>query len=307
MIEIVGAGMAGLLAANVLHRYNPIVTEMQSNVPNNHSAVLRFRTPVVGDTLNIPFKKVSMIKSALPWKNPVADALGYSLKNTGKYRSDRSVIEGLVAEDRWIAPSDLIQQMAERAHIQFGKQFTLTSSERNVISTMPMPTLMAITNYPNRLGISFVSHEGLNIRAQVRNCDAYVSMLVPNPELPMSRISITGNELIVEVPRYICTGQFDDLAALNNVECACNILGLDYNDDITNVTWSHQKYAKIAPIDDDIRKDFIHWATDKFGIFSLGRFATWRPRLLLDDLINDIRLIDRWIGKRDMYSVARHR
>ncbi len=35
------------------------------------------------------------------------------------------------------------------------------------------------------------------------------------------------------------------------------------------------------------------WATDNFNIYSLGRFATWRPGLLLDDLVNDIRVIQK--------------
>jgi hypothetical protein len=50
---------------------------------------------------------------------------------------------------------------------------------------------------------------------------------------------------------------------------------------------------KILPIDEDIRRRFIMWASDNFGIYSLGRFATWRPGLQLDDLVNDVRVIQR--------------
>lgn len=315
-LEIVGAGMAGLLAANMLRHHNPMITELQPSLPNNHSAVLRFRTAAVGDVLNIPFRCVTMTKTALPWKNPVADALAYSFKNTGVYRSDRSIIAGLVIEDRYIAPQDLIARMAKGLTIEYGKAFTppapVVGDWRPIISTLPMPALMTLLKYPNRL--SFYNIEGLNIRSFVQGCDAYVSLLIPDPALPMSRISITGNEMIIEVPRF----NFDrmeefeadrsllNLVTHNNIETACGLLGFEL-DQVDSIKWSRQKYAKVLPIDDDLRKDFIHWATDTHGIFSLGRFATWRPGLLLDDLVQDVRLIDKWIGKMDRYAVARHR
>lgn len=308
-LEIVGAGMAGLLAANMLRHRKPYITEIQSQLPNNHSAVLRFRSHEVADVLNIPFRKVSMVKAALPWENPVADALAYSFKNTGTYRSDRSIIAGLVTDDRFIAPSDLISRMAEDIDIRYGKSFEPPVVNKFVISTLPMPTLMTLLKYPERL--SFTYAEGLNVCANIHNCDAFVSLLVPNPNLPMSRISITGSELIIEVPRFNFHNV--DEKFISNEICgnliaeACRLLGFGESQ-MFGVEWHRQKYAKISPINDDVRKEFMHWATDRFGIFSLGRYATWRPGLLLDDLVKDIRLIDRWIGARaGRYAIARHR
>jgi hypothetical protein len=86
---------------------------------------------------------------------------------------------------------------------------------------------------------------------------------------------------------------------------AADLLGLKY--DFYEVTSHPQKYAKITPIDDDERKSFMHWATVTHNVYSLGRFATWRPNLLLDDLINDIRKIDKWIGSTNKYDTARDR
>lgn len=321
-LEIVGAGMAGLLAANMLRHRDPFITEIQPTLPNNHSAVLRFRTHAVGDVLNIPFRCVTMTKTALPWKNPVADALAYSYKNTGVFRSDRSIIAGLVVEDRYIAPTDLIRRMANSSiKINYGTEFIppapVVGEWKPIISTLPMPVLMGLLKYPVRT--PFYNIEGLNIRAIiVSGCDAFVSVLVPDPNLPMSRISITGDELIIEVPRFNFAGldgtanpHGDELLmqiAEANIKTACELLGMD---DLSFLAGSiqpyRQKYSKVLPIDDDVRKDFIHWATDTHGIFSLGRFATWRPGLLLDDLVKDIRLIDKWISNKDRYAVARHR
>src|ERR1700751_3311499 len=116
-IHIIGAGMSGLLAANMLRRHDVTVIEKQKELPNNHHAVLRFRTPEVGSILGIPFKKVNMIKTYMPNMNVVADSLSYSRKVTGKFLSNRSIIDGTVIAERYIAPPDLIPQMAKDVKI----------------------------------------------------------------------------------------------------------------------------------------------------------------------------------------------
>lgn len=306
-IDIIGAGLAGLLAGNMLSHRHPIISEAQPTLPNNHSAVLRFKTSSVGDVLNIPFRKVTMVKTALPWLNPVADALAYSRKNTGISRSDRSIIAGTVTEPRWIAPPNLIWLMAERLTISYSQSFLFKDKERGenwrpTISTIPMPTLMKLLNYPKADQFKFSGTAGMNIKARLFNCDAYISLLVPDENYIFSRISVTGDEMIVECP--VAEDIYGDI--LNIAIDAAELLGLE----VDGKTLSHhqQKYAKINPLEDDeARKDFIYWATDQHGIFSLGRFATWRPHLLLDDLVQDIRLIDKWIEKKDRYAIARSR
>ncbi len=311
MIKIIGAGMAGLLAGNLLRQHVRIIEE-QSDLPNNHSAVLRFRTNKVGEALGIPFKPVTMVKSVLPWRNPVADALAYSSKNSGVARSDRSITDGTVVAERFIAPSDLIERMAmcSSIEIDFGKRYDFSSGEQ-VISTIPMPALMEVLKWPYRPVFNHAS--GLNIRAMIRNCDAYVSLMVPDPDIPFSRASITGNELIVEVPRFsllnfnnVEGGRLLSALAEQNAEHAANLLGINPAD-IVNVSAHPQPYAKIMPIDDEIRREFIYWATHTHNVYSLGRFATWRPRLLLDDLLKDIEHINRWIASNNRYAVARQR
>lgn len=296
MISIIGAGMAGLLAANMIR--GSTIFEAQKELPNNHSAVLRFRTSQVGDVLGIPFKKVTMIKDVLPWMNPVADALAYSYKNGGVRRSDRSIIAGMTVAERYIAPANLISTMAEGIKILYNTHFVPALSRGELyISTIPMPTLMMLLDYPHMPDFSY--REGTNVRAVLPDTDAYVSLSVPDPAIPFSRISITGNELIVEAPRLLslAAGQ---LAASH----ALTVLGIP-DKDVQDVTVHKQTYAKINPIDEAARKEFIYWATDKHNIFSLGRFATWRANLLLDDLVNDIRLIQRW--SKDRYQAKAKR
>jgi len=300
-IIIVGAGMAGLLAANMLHRHNPLVMEKAASLPNNHSAVLRFRSMVVSDVLGIPFKRVNVIKDALPWRNPVADALAYSAKNSGVMRSDRSITAGLVVGERFIAPADLIQQMADRigTAINYDCDWTptLVGRDEPTISTIPMPLLMRKLGWEPSAAFGY--SPAVNVRAKVRRCDAYVSLMVPDPKIPFSRVSVTGDELIVEVPGATKVRENDTGYAAQ----AAWLLGID-PDDLYDISAHESTYAKILPVPDDERKQFIYEASTKHNIYSLGRFATWRPGLLMDDLVHDVRKIEGWLsGSR--YNLAK--
>lgn len=306
-ITIIGAGMAGLLAANMLQRHRPVVLEKAPSLPNNHTAVLRFRSSVVGDTVGIPFRKVSIIKDTLTWRNPVADALAYSYKNMGQMRSDRSVTAGLTVAERYIAPPDFIERMADGHDIAFGTEFKpdLAHGPYNggqpVISTIPMPDLMALLNYDPPFEMQY--SPAVNVRARVKDCDAYVSLLVTNPGSAISRISLTGDELVVELPRaepaaVAYGGDF--------LHEAATLLGLS-EDSLYDQTAHASRYAKILPVPDDARREFIYWASTEHNIYSLGRFACWKPGLLLDDLVQDVRKIEGWLGGQRRYDRAKDR
>jgi hypothetical protein len=317
-MNIIGAGMAGLLAGNMLRHLDPTIYEKQNDLPNNHSAILRFRSSVVGDVLGIPFAKVTMVKSAVPWRNSIADAMAYTNKCTGVLRSDRSMPTEPTTEERYIAPPDLINRMAHGLHIKYGTEIAATELKLNaslrgagpIISTAPMPVMMKLLDYECPAHVHFSSAPGINIRGKIGNCDAYVSLYVPDPTYDFSRVSISGNQMIIEV-QNLKMEQIGSLkeenSELNNiVEAALYMLGIEPNR-VSDITVTEQRYSKILPIDDDVRKEFLFWATDKFNIYALGRFATWRPKLLLDDLVKDVRLIGGWAARKDRYGAARAR
>jgi hypothetical protein len=315
-ITIVGAGMAGLLAARMLRHRDPVVVEAQESLPNNHSAVLRFRSPAVGDVLGIPFRRVSMTKAVVPWRNPVADALAYARKVSGVSRSDRSLPLAPEVADRWIAPPDLVERMARGVEIKFSTKFDFNSSGEKVISTIPMPSLMSSLDFPGRSDVVFVYAHGWNVRAKLNMTSAYVSLYVPSPDHSFSRVSITGDELIVEYSRPISSlasveADIERSRAwiVKDVESALALLGLPATAVAGFPVARVQRYAKILPIDDEARRAFIFWASSVRGAaYQLGRYATWRPGLLMDDLVKDVRTIDAWIeaGAAGGYAMDLH-
>jgi hypothetical protein len=289
-IHIIGAGMAGLLAANMLRRHRVTVFEKQPILPNNHRATLRFRTPDVGNVLGIQFKKVQMLKTYVPYENVVADSLLYSRKVTGMYKSDRSIIEGTVTAERWIAPQDLIAQMSIGLHIEYEADFNFKRTKHPIISTIPMNHLMKILHYKNDIG--FRQRSGYVATAKIDNCDAYISVLFPNPIISCSRATITGNQLIIEFP----TTTKPLTHEIENILC---YIGL-YESKLYDLEIKAQSFFKIIDINETERHQFMKWATVHHNIYSLGRYACWRPKLLLDDLIKDIRTIEQWMlgGKK---------
>lgn len=300
---IVGAGMAGLLAAAMLRDPGTVIYEAQESLPHNHNSLLRFRSSVVGDTLGIPFKEVQVLKSVHSWRNPAADAMAYALKTTGQGRLRSILSAESKIETRYIAPDNLVERMAALVpSVQFGQSFMFKkelTQRTPVISTIPMPHLMAALNWPVRS--EFRQRPGANIIADLdpELVDTYCSVYTPDPALPFARVSVTGSTMIAE-----CYWHKDDPApdlGEGTLNDAMAVLGLPTT---AVMAWRYkrQNYAKILPIDERERKTFIMWASENHNVFSLGRFATWRPGLLLDDVVKDVRVIQRLIAsKAELY------
>ena len=51
----------------------------------------------------------------------------------------------------------------------------------------------------------------------------------------------------------------------------------------------------MTEIDNKIRGEFILDLTLTHNIYSLGRYATWRPKVMLDDVLDDIFVIRKLI------------
>ena len=283
---IVGAGLAGLITGSVFPRAK--LFEAGSEEQCVHKAVLRFRSPAVGDATGVAFKKVKVNKGI--WFAGGFDvpdimlANMYSKKVVGKL-ADRS-IWNIEPVERYIAPEDLIQQLIERCGNRIEWDSPLEEIPRGAISTIPMHALAHALKFPD---VPVFQYSGIKVeRFIIEGADVYQTVYFPCPSLNVYRASITKDMLIAE---YVGEPSEEDLNEI------CMAFGLEA-DDLVKKDQTSQRFGKIAPIDEGWRRNFIYQATKQHGIYSIGRFATWR-NVLLDDVVHDAHVIKQLIQGDD--------
>ena len=326
---ILGAGMAGLLAANILRNHLPLVIERKDHLPDNHHALLRFRTDAVSQATGIPFKKVMVNKAIVLPTGQVTTTSDlkysnmYALKVTGSVAS-RSIMS-LAPAERFIAPHNFVERMANSARVELGRSASadIFASEprKPIISTIPMPAMMDLLGWdlprPDFLARAIVV---LSAEIVAPSCDVYQTLYYPGANTPVYRISITGRQLIVEAMADLVKEQMlrvgvveesdraDSMSSWANaiIQSAMVDLGIsnsDYDYEIKKI--STQPLGKIHTNDRAGCRTFIHRASEDHHIYSLGRFATWR-QILMDDLVKDVRFVEEFITQRDLYSARAH-
>lgn len=302
--------MAGLLAANMLRRLSPTIYERQTALPDNHGALLRFRTDAVTDATGIDLQRVRVLKAVkgrggLRSASTIRDANLYSLKVTGAVEP-RSVLD-LAACDRYIAPATFLTDLARDCRFVFGRELTgldlheLKGQTENVlISTIPMPTLMAIAGWPKAPEFEYRPVWSVVMPLLAPRVDVYQTIYYPEEDCPYYRASITGNRLIVEFFADPCvTGNYDFID-----ECLMKVMadfGLPKTLKAEFSDPKRQEYGKLLPLPEKERREFMLAMTDEFNVYSLGRFATWR-QLLLDDIVKDVKVVERLITERSAYA-----
>lgn len=291
-MRIIGAGLSGLLAG-VLNEnaeiHEPFIEQ------NSHQALLRFRSPDIGEAVGIPFKKVTAYKSI--WHEGEHTPMNvmmmnkYSRKVSGKI-SHRS-IRHTEAETRWMAPEgfqDMLRNICESrihydAHIP-----SVLDYKGPIISTIPMNVLS------RHLGTHHILGKEIDIikdtkaiyvtRYEISDCEAFMTIYYPELGLNVYRASISGNMLIIECIKPM---QEKDLTTVVNSFGICSY-------PITEHTLNFmQNNGKMSLINENVRKAFILNATLKHNIYSLGRFAVWKD-ILLDDVYHDIGRIKHFIN-----------
>lgn len=296
---IIGAGMSGMLAGHYFRHLKPEIVESQPCLPNNHKALLRFRSDVVSTLTGIPFKKV-FVQKMINYKGEHYQESNiflnnmYSHKVTGQFRS-RSTIN-LNSEHRYIAPENFIDLMSNGLDIRYSQKAELGFIGYNsgpIISTMPVYSLAKALGYELEEVLQSTSIETITFNIDHPYCDLYQTVYYPNPSLSMYRMSITGNKVIAE---FVPTSSGETELHLDEL---IHFLEIDFGMHpstikVKNVKESTQKYGKLIPCDTNCVKEFIHWASVNHNIYSLGRWGTHR-QILMDDVVNDIKVIDKLI------------
>lgn len=280
---ILGAGISGLLAGCVFQRAT--LYEAGPEAQAQHKALLRFRSSAVGDAVGIDFRRVNVKKGI--WHDgafvapTIQLANWYALKVIGKL-ADRSIWD-IEPCERYVAPDDFIGQLVERCSGRINWSTPVGAQDIKsfcapIISTIPLPAMLAMA-LPHLHVVDF-NYDGISVvRWLVSGADVHQTIYFPSPATRLYRASITGNTLIAEY-----RGQPDDY----DLFTPFGILPSDCD----KLESTSQRYGKIAPINDAIRKQLIWRLTNDHNVFSLGRFATWR-NILLDDVLRDISVLKK--------------
>lgn len=296
---ILGAGMSGMLAGQYFRSLQPIIWEKSSSLPNNHKALLRFRSEAVSTLTGIPFKEVDVhkaynYKGSSTGKSDIFLNNCYSHKVIGQY-SNRSVMN-LKPCKRFIAPENFINMLSKGLFIQYEAEVNelndlVFSDNRPIVSTIPVQSLANILGYNLDVELKYIPIYTMNAKIEA-DCDLYQTVYYPNKDLSMYRMSITGNKVITEHIRE----EYDYKKRFTPEQFIEHFLELDFgvNSSVKELEVSVQKYGKLIPVNGDEIRDFIRWATINFNIYSLGRWGTHR-QLLMDDVVKDIKVIDKLI------------
>lgn len=284
---IIGAGLAGLISATQFQTAQ--VIEASSKDKINHKSILRFRSSAVGDAVGVEFRKVIVRKGLWQdarFQQPTIQLVNwYSQKVIGRV-ADRSVWS-LDPVERFIAPEDFIEQLIDRCGSRISWNTQADKSifgKEDVISTAPMPVLAKLLGKDD---LPEFKHAGIFVnRFSVRDCDTFQTVYFSDPCMSVYRASITANLLIVESMKHPTDKEIGEVLFA---------FGIAHEDVIPKESVK-QNFGKIAPTDDSWRRRFILEATLQHRIYSLGRFSTWRPGVLLDDVLHDISVIKRLIS-----------
>lgn len=298
---IVGAGLAGLMAAHAWPAAPVLEAAPQPRAA--HRALLRFRTDAVARLTGIEFRRVRVRKGV--WSRGrfvepnIAVANAYATKVIGAPAADRSIWD-VAPADRWVAPDTLYEQLVEAAgaRIQWGVTADFAGMRGGCVSTAPLPLTLAAMGIAH--DVSFDRAPIYVRRWRLRRADVFQTVYFPDLGNPLYRASITGDLVIAEFAGAGLAEESDLFAAMEEIERAfCINLGA-----AASLGGVEQKYGKIAPVDDAARKRLLFGLTHDHGIYSLGRFATWR-NILLDDVVDDIAVIKRLIRSGAPYDLRR--
>ena len=294
-MRIIGAGMSGLLAAHYFRHLSPVVLEKQKSLPNNHQALLRFRTSAVSDLTGIPFKKVKVQKMAIldgaEYQSPSLLVSNlYSRKVSGQ--TNARSIGNLDDCERYIAPSDFINKLSKGIDIKFNKKVEFINNQNNLtISTIPVAALANALGYKDLPELK--TKEIWTVKFDLwNNVDVYQTIYYPSHMLPLYRLSITGKSVIAE----FCESP-DELSDEKIVTELSRFIeshfGIPCHEAI-EIKRSYQKFGKLIECDTEEVKKFIGWATREHNVYSLGRWGCHR-QLLMDDVVKDIKQVDKLI------------
>lgn len=285
-MKIIGAGLAGLIAAQVFQ--DATIIERNKRSTGTHKALLRFRTPNIGKLFGIEFKEVEVYKGIYmdgKFHEPNIQLNNlYSQKVLGRIEK-RSIMD-IKPVKRWIAPDNFYELILERNlhRVRFETEHDWSDKSEPVISTAPLPVALRACGIEHN--IQFKSESIYVKRFELSDCNINQTIYYPGNNTSVYRASIVGNILIQELMEE------SEIKFPRVLSESFGIVNADKVNLIGNYT---QDNGKISPVDDSWRKSMLYKLTSEHNVYSLGRFATWR-NILLDDVYEDCFSIKKLIN-----------
>lgn len=305
-IGILGAGPAGVMAHNYLKIKGhdvEIFEKDEFNVVKN-SGVFRFKNRDSELFLGSELKKIHVVKE-INYMNKAFKECSikmnnlYSSKVVGEI-SKRSIMN-LNDCDRYIL-KDGMKLISPKLHANCeikdidnykdndGSKKILVNDSYSfdyVISTLPLH-VNAHLAMEIPFDFSPISHVVwvTYVKAYFKS-DLNQTIFYPDLDLPYYRATHQEGDFIIE-----------SMQPLDDKECKKCVS--DFLPDCEIVVTSKQRInigKMVKYPDDSQRKRLITELTNQHNIFSLGRFATWRPKLVVDDLLQDIKIIEKLMKK----------
>lgn len=307
-IKIIGGGLAGLLAAyHLSKKYSVTLLEKKEKLDNNHSALLRFKEDTF-DFIPIELEKAEIHK-AIYYKGDLYTESNikfnnlYSQKVTGTL-GIRS-INNLEVGTRFIPPRDFFERVLEKCQSREVKILTNQNIDANYmkdrdsiyISTIPLPFMLELCGIcydkDNFFRSSPINTLNMDVPSEYKST-VHQTIYFPESTETAYRISIIGDRITAEYnPSLVAS--YSSMEIEESIKAqVLRAFGLNLSYRKVNETFSSQKFGKIVAVDNEIRKNMIYNLTKQTGIFSLGRFATWR-QIMINDVIKDIIKIEKWI------------
>lgn len=311
-VVIIGAGLAGSVASGAFAALNP--TNYDKRAPTDearHKAVMRLRDANVAKYLGIDVEPVTVWK-AVAWENRLYETADMRMNNQYSYKLYRELgersLRSLGRVKRWLVEGSPLPRKTHWNHKLVGVldgQLMFETREHDspvvrevvdydvCISTMPMPMLLkaASIRFTERFECRpiWVWHGTLHIPSTLHQ-----TIYFPGMDTPAYRVTIQGRKVIIE---SISDGKID-------VDRLMWHFGLGSDDFDVQPKWDpenqvkfemfRQSMGKMVAIDDNARRQYIYELTDRFRIYSLGRFAIWKP-VRADHLVQDIDKIKRLV------------
>jgi hypothetical protein len=284
---IIGSGIAGKMAAGYFKNFRPQIYEARrEDEGSGHKAIMRFRDDRIGLLLGASLEKINVSKAIyyngkFIEQNPMLINL-YSRKVAkGIYSRSIHLMDSV---DRYIATGSFSAPLTNYGYeldkVEPNKCFFSNGEVVDYdvcISTIPLPVICKAAGF-DTFDVDMISYPIYVTRAKINiPSNVYQTIYFPDPKLSVYRASLECQNFIIESDSEYIEQEIPEI-------CLAFGLHQDYLEDKESYV---QDNGKIIDMDDSIRKHLILELTEKFSIYSIGRYATWRnitSDVLLDDL-----------------------